>query len=336
MIKNSAITLSLAASIFLGACSTMLPYKENFSCEKGKDNGMCGSVTEIYELSSDMDELRKKTDREYKQKHPEVKAEVKTKVEQEARENFRTLKLQEMVESVEIRKIKNETPTIFRYYLSEEDASNKADISLISENDKESKAIAKDFKDQLNKNTNLQTNKNVKNSKNAHLKHSTKSLSKNNNRTKNNSNKEANISNLYDGIKVYDNNQSKVKDVNLANKENNASLINVLDDNSTKLNTDQNASNRDLNASNSKVNILNEDNKLAIDCYASLDSKITQINGKVKVCVYQANIREEPSCKANVLRIAHKGEELDALFEQGGWIKLKDGTYVHKTIVTKD
>lgn len=338
MIKNSAITLSLVASIFLGACSTMLPYKENFSCEKGKDNGMCGSVTEVYELSSDMDELRKRTNREYKKKHSEEKdiKQAKQKAEQEARDKFKTLKLQEMVESVEIRKIQNETPTIFRYYLSEEDASNRADLSLISENDKESKAIAKGFKDQLNKSASLQTNKNAKNSKNTHLKHSTKSLSKNNNRVKNNSNKEANISNLYDGIKVYDNNQSKAKDANLTNNENNASLTNILDDNSTKFNTDQNVSNTDLNTSNGNVNILNTDNKLAIDCSASSDSKIIQINGKVRVCVYQANIREEPSCKANVLRIANKGEELDALFEQGGWIKLKDGTYVHKSIVTKD
>ncbi|HEH4510031.1 TPA: TraV family lipoprotein, partial [Campylobacter coli] len=177
MIKNGVITLSLAASIFLGACS-MLPYKENFSCEKGKDNGMCGSVTEVYDLSSDMDELRKKTDREYEQKHPEIKAETKTKAEQEARDSFRTLKLQEMVESVEIRKIQNETPTIFRYYLSEEEASNKADVALISENDKESKAIRKDLKNQTEK-ANSQTNKNTKNGKNTHLKHSNKSASKN-------------------------------------------------------------------------------------------------------------------------------------------------------------
>ncbi len=43
-----------------------------------------------------------------------------------------------------------------------------------------------------------------------------------------------------------------------------------------------------------------------------------------------------PSCKALVLRVANQGEELEALYEQGGWIKLKDGTYVHKSIVTKD
>lgn len=250
MIKNGAIILSLVASIFLWACS-MLPYKENFSCEKGKDNGMCGSVTEVYDLSSDMDELRKKTDREYEQKHPEVKAEAKTKVEQEARDSFRTLKLQEMVESVEIRKIQNETPTIFRYYLSEEEASNKADVALISENDKESKTIQKGLKDQAEK-ANSQTNKNAKNGKNTHLKHSNKSSSKNDSKIKNNTNKETNINKLYDGIKIYDNNESGVKDINLTNKENN--VVNTL----------------------------------------------------------------------------------EALYEQGGWIKLKDGTYVHKSIVTKD
>ncbi|QDQ35788.1 SH3 domain-containing protein [Campylobacter jejuni] len=333
MIKNSAITLSLAASIFLGACS-MLPYKENFSCEKGKDNGMCGSVTEVYDLSSDMDELRKKTDREYEQKHSEVKAEAKTKAEQEARDSFRTLKLQEMVESVEIRKIQNETPTIFRYYLSEEEASNKADVALISENDKESKAIRKDLKNQTEK-ANLQTNKSAKNGKNTHLKHSNKSVSKNDSKIKNNANKETNINKLYDGIKIYDNNESGIKDANLTNKEGNASSVNTLDINSTKSNAEQNLStaNTNTNGIDKNSQVANEP---AIDCSASSDSKITQINGKVKVCVYHANIREMPSCKALVLRVANQGEELEALYEQGGWIKLKDGTYVHKSIVTKD
>ncbi|EKN0305485.1 SH3 domain-containing protein [Campylobacter jejuni] len=333
MIKNGVITLSLAASIFLGACS-MLPYKENFSCEKGKDNGMCGSVIEVYDLSSDMDELRKKTDREYEQKHPEVKAEAKTKAEQEARDSFRTLKLQEMVESVEIRKIQNETPTIFRYYLSEEEASNKADVALISENDKESKAIRKDLKNQTEK-ANSQTNKNVKNGKNTHLKHSNKSASKNDSKIKNNANKETNINKLYDGIKIYDNNESGIKDANLTNKEGNASSVNTLDINFTKSNAEQNLSTANTNTNgidkNSQVT-----NEPAIDCSASSDSKITQINGNVKVCVYHANIREMPSCKALVLRVANQGEELEALYEQGGWIKLKDGTYVHKSIVTKD
>ncbi|ENA7661400.1 SH3 domain-containing protein [Campylobacter jejuni] len=333
MIKNGVITLSLAASIFLGACS-MLPYKENFSYEKGKDNGMCGSVIEVYDLSSDMDELRKKTDREYEQKHPEVKAEAKTKAEQEARDSFRTLKLQEMVESVEIRKIQNETPTIFRYYLSEEEASNKADVALISENDKESKAIRKDLKNQTEK-ANSQTNKNTKNGKNTHLKHSNKSASKNDSKIKNNANKETNINKLYDGIKIYDNNESGIKDANLTNKEGNASSVNTLDINFTKSNAEQNLSTANTNTNgidkNSQVT-----NEPAIDCSASSDSKITQINGKVKVCVYHANIREMPSCKALVLRVANQGEELEALYEQGGWIKLKDGTYVHKSIVTKD
>ncbi|PVX11091.1 hypothetical protein DDV74_09120, partial [Campylobacter jejuni] len=249
-------------------------------------------------------------------------------------DSFRTLKLQEMVESVEIRKIQNETPTIFRYYLSEEEASNKADVALISENDKESKAIRKDLKNQTEK-ANSQTNKNTKNGKNTHLKHSNKSASKNDSKIKNNANKETNINKLYDGIKIYDNNESGIKDANLTNKEGNASSVNTLDINFTKSNAEQNLSTANTNTNgidkNSQVT-----NEPAIDCSASSDSKITQINGKVKVCVYHANIREMPSCKALVLRVANQGEELEALYEQGGWIKLKDGTYVHKSIVTKD
>ncbi|EAI3822951.1 hypothetical protein XJ45_01430 [Campylobacter coli] len=333
MIKNGAIILSLSASIFLGACS-MLPYKENFSCEKGKDNGMCGSVTEVYDLSSDMDELRKRADREYEKKYlKEKQQKTSQKAEQEARDSFRTLKLQEMVESVEIRKIQNETPTIFRYYLTEEEAVSKADVALISENDKESKAIVKDLKDKANKNTRLQANKNEKNT---HLGNSNKSLPKNNNKTKSKADGKDSASKTYDGIKIYDDNQSKLQDANSTNYENNISLAGVLDANSIKSNVDQNVSNTKGLEGDKDSNILGGDNKSAIDCSASSDSKITQINGKVKVCVYHANIREMPSCKALVLRVAKKGEELDALFEQGGWIKLKDGTYVHKSIVTKD
>ncbi|HEB7569750.1 TPA: TraV family lipoprotein [Campylobacter coli] len=335
MIRNSAIILSLSASIFLGACS-MLPYKDNFSCEKGKDNGMCGSVTEVYDLSSDMDELRKRADREYEKKYLEEEQNQKAaqKAEQEARNSFRTLKLQEMVESVEIRKIQNETPTIFRYYLSEEEAINRADVILISENDKESKAIAKDLKNKATKDSNLQASKNTKNGKNTHLGRSAKSSPKNDSKTKSNAKQEVDINKLYSGIKIYDNNQSGLN-LASANMDNNESNKNL-----EASNNSNNESNKNLEASNNSNNESNKNleasNQSAIDCSASSDSKITQINDKVKVCVYRANIRQMPSCKALILRVANRGEELDALFEQGGWVKLKDGSYVHKSIVTKD
>ncbi|EHH2108775.1 TraV family lipoprotein [Campylobacter coli] len=335
MIRNSAIILSLSASIFLGACS-MLPYKDNFSCEKGKDNGMCGSVTEVYDLSSDMDELRKRADREYEKKYlkEEQNQKAAQKAEQEARNSFRTLKLQEMVESVEIRKIQNETPTIFRYYLSEEEAINRADVILISENDKESKAIAKDLKNKATKDSNLQASKNTKNGKNTHLGRSAKSSPKNDSKTKSNAKQEVDINKLYSGIKIYDNNQSGLN-LASANTDNNESNKNLEASNNSNKDSNKNleASNNSNNESNKN---LEASNQSAIDCSASSDSKITQINDKVKVCVYRANIRQMPSCKALILRVANRGEELDALFEQGGWVKLKDGSYVHKSIVTKD
>ncbi len=56
------------------------------------------------------------------------------------------------------------------------------------------------------------------------------------------------------------------------------------------------------------------------------------LNKKVKVCVYNANIRAFPSCQAKIVKVAHKGEELFAYYLKGAWIKVKGG-WIHKSLV---
>jgi len=59
---------------------------------------------------------------------------------------------------------------------------------------------------------------------------------------------------------------------------------------------------------------------------------IIPLNKKVKVCVYNANIRALPSCQAKVVGIAHRGEKLYAYYLKGAWIKVKGG-WIHKSLV---
>lgn len=306
MIKQKQILLSFITASLISGCG-MLPYKESFSCEKGKENGICGSVSEVYDLSSDMEEFRKKANKEYA-KEAAKKEQNKSKISDD-NGAFKQLKLQEMVEAVEIRKIQNETPTIFRYYLDEKEAKEKAGLAIVNENDKESKAIKKDLN--ANKHSNHRKEKTAQkptsknhNAKVAEKKKDSKEL------------KELNATNSKEGIVIYDDNQSvdfnssKALDFNASLNESN-SFIQANDLNNTLQNTQEN-------------------------CSPNANEAITQINDIVKVCVYSANIRAGASCKAPVLRVALRGEELEALYEKGGWIKLKDGTYVHKSIVTKD
>lgn len=299
MIANNVkrVSLSLMACVFLGACS-MLPYKENFSCEKGKSNGMCGSVTEIYDLSGDMDELRKKADKNHKKSLPKVEQtqKAKLKAEQEAKDNFRALKLQEMLEAVEIRKIQNQIPTIFVYY------PNK------KEDSKTQATVEKHSTDKTREDASKKNNKNVKNHPKTGKNTKTNNL--------------AEVNKLYDNLKIHDSNQSAN---NSTSSKNNHSSLDTI---SSVQNPDKNQTNQDLNGV--------RDDLILKNYPANSDSKMVPIDGRVKVSIPYANIRELPSCEAPILRVANKGEELDALYEQDGWIKLKDGAYVQKSIVTRD
>lgn len=281
--KLKILFFSLISLSIFTACG-MLPYKNDFTCEKGKGNGVCGSVTEVYDLSSDMEELRKQADASYEQTDEEKDKEAKLREIQMAKMQFKTQKLQEMVEAVEIRNILNETPTIFRYHLNEKDFASMSDVAFVDRNDKENQGLVK------------------------------KDNKSNKNKPKKNTGNKSSNKKYYSGASLKKNTASKgSKDTsknNLASKD----LKNT---------------NLDNNSSANQVASLPE-------CAPSSGDKITQINGKVTVCVYNANIRSGASCRAKVLRIAKNGDKLDALYEQGGWIKLKDGTYVHKSIVIQD
>lgn len=287
MIKQKQILLSFITASLLCGCG-MLPYKESFSCEKGKENGICGSVSEVYDLSSDMEEFRKKANKEYAK---ETAKKEQNKSITNNNDIFKQLKLQEIVEAVEIRKIQNETPTIFRYYLNEREAEEKLGLATVSANDKESQVIKKDLNANKQSNHHKEKTAQKSNSKNYNAKMAKK-----------------------EGIVIYDEsldlNSSKALDSNTSLNEINTSI--------------------QTNDLNSTLQTKQE------NCSPNANEVITQINDIVKVCVYSANIRAGASCKAPVLRVALRGEELEALYEKGGWIKLKDGTYVHKSIVTKD
>jgi len=61
-------------------------------------------------------------------------------------------------------------------------------------------------------------------------------------------------------------------------------------------------------------------------------NKIKILNKPIKVCVLNANIRKKPSCKSKIVKVSHKGDSVFALYEKNGWIKLKNGTFIHKSI----
>lgn len=275
--------LSISLSFFIFVGCGMLPYRNDFQCQKGKNSGVCSSVSDVYELSSDMDDLRLRTlNGKSEEEIKEIQKDEHKKALELAKNEFKTQKLQEMVEAYEIRQIQNEHPVIFRFFLD------------------------KDKKDNSN-NKIAQTNKKPKgNTKKANI------------------NKKAGKKKTNVGL-LTDNNASKILDDNASlyadNKDLNASSFN-----------------KDLNSSENLQSLFDDayaQGKASVDCGAS-GGKRTEINAKVKVCVYAANIRKEPSCKAEVLRIANKGEVLEALYEQDGWVRLNDGTYIHKSIITRD
>lgn len=286
----SLISLSL---LMLAGCA-MLPYRNSFQCEKGKNSGVCGSVSDIYELSSDMDDLRLRTLDEKDEK--EIK-QAKLKEQEEALKlaklDFKYKKLQEMVEAVEIRNIQNEHPTVFRFFLDESKKDSKSSyLALYNETNKDNKKVQKPKKTAKTQTT-KRTKANVVNSIDKGLKPSvTDKVSNDSNSSK---------ANTY--IASNDENLTAIKDLN-------TSLDNKLQQAYVK-------------------------GKESVDCSAS-GGKRTDINAEVRVCVYAANIRKEPSCKAQVLRIANNNEVLFALYEQDGWVRLNDGTYIHKSIITRD
>ena len=77
--------------------------------------------------------------------------------------------------------------------------------------------------------------------------------------------------------------------------------------------------------------------KVEVECknYKTPSSQKNYIplNKTVKVCVYNANIREEPNCQAKIVKVVKKGTKLHAIaLINNTWIKLKDG-YIHKSLI---
>ncbi|EAH8152210.1 TraV family lipoprotein [Campylobacter lari] len=255
--KNKIVFSTLACAFLFNACA-MLPYKNDFSCEKGKNNGTCDSVSNVYELSHDKEELRKRTIKDEdgnpiaeKQENKQIKKQDDNK-DSFYDDEFKNMK--DIIEAVEIRNIQNNTPTIFRYTV------------VMTDNDSS--------KDKTTQSKSLSS-----------ISHSTQSTDKTISSAKAISKAKKDISNNQDASK--------------ANQGSNQTL--------------------------------SEDE--TSECFSSSKSEKTILNKEIKVCVYSANIREKPSCKAKVLSIAKEGDSFFALYEQDGWIALSNGSFIHKSIV---
>lgn len=320
-LKLSSVAI-LTALLFEG-CSYMLPYRDDFQCQKGKNSGVCGSVLEVYDLSSDMDSLRLRTldGSEAKIKEAEAKEILEIQRQQVINE-FTHQKLREMVEATEIRNIQNEHPVIFRFFLDEDKRVPNSE-RLVWNNDYVTLGNEKAGQNTPKKRNSSKT-QSKKNAKQTKPTNKPKQIN-------------ANANALNENLKAWQGeNNSSIKEP----KDINALFANVGDKNASNSVASQNIS--ALN-SNSLANQAGDENKTistpitnnGVDCSASGGAR-KEINAQVKVCVYAANIRKEPSCKAEVLRIANKNEVLFALYEQDGWVRLSDGTYIHKSIITQD
>ncbi|HDQ15966.1 MAG TPA: hypothetical protein ENN45_02795, partial [Bacteroidetes bacterium] len=119
MIKNS-IALTVAATVLMTGCS-MLHYRDNFQCEKGKNSGVCASVSEVYEMSFDMDELRKKKlnqeeegcDGECSDKEAQ-KENIGKLIGNDLNSSFENQRLKEIVEAIEIKKLQDGRPVVIQ------------------------------------------------------------------------------------------------------------------------------------------------------------------------------------------------------------------------------
>lgn len=118
--KIASVSTCAALAIALSGCGIFMPYKDDFTCQKGKGKGVCGSITDIYELSDDPDELhywvyeaeaKDKKDGQYKN-GGRNKAKVNPTWLEKQNEQ-----LLAMVEAVSIQDIRNKQPAIFRYYV---------------------------------------------------------------------------------------------------------------------------------------------------------------------------------------------------------------------------
>ncbi|MCR6591880.1 putative lipoprotein [Campylobacter insulaenigrae] len=273
--KNKIFFSTLACAFLFNGCA-MLPYKNDFSCEKGKNNGTCDSVSNVYELSHDKEELRRKTIKD-KNGKPIVKDQENNDLKKQTKKedsfyNDDIKNMIDMIEAVEIKNIQNDTPTIFRYTVVME----KSDIH--------SKNKAIKHKSTILPTKSINENKQVKNQ----------------------------------DVKNNQDNQDIKDTQDVKNNQDNQDIKDTQDV-------------KDVKNTQNSSHVKNEDK--TIECFSSLKSEKVMLNKEIKVCVYSANIRKNPSCKAKILNIAKKGDGFFALYEQNGWIALDSGGFIHKSIV---
>ena len=330
MTKNKILysSLVLAGVLSLSGCSAMLPYEDNFKCEKGLDSGVCASVTDVYELSDDMDKLREINALvdNIPNKHKE-EVDVSNVVSEDSNG------LREVANSISIKQIQDGKPVIFKikgdnteaYYYSGRDhehiVPNDQEVMeyLIKDNEAYKRRLNNEgddaFKDFLYEKGANGSQRSSRGNNNSNLSHSNLS-----NGGIDNSSGINHLNDMEDDLSTFLEKDNLEKDSNF-NKSgfgNNQAFgtngDNIMGYGDSSYNNESNLSQRE-------------------NCQSG-DMQIKPINGNVKVCVYAANIRQAPSCKAKVLKVAKKGKVMYAEYEQGGWVKLSDGTFIHRSIVT--
>lgn len=331
MIKNKILysSLVLAGVLSLSGCSAMLPYEDNFKCEKGIDSGVCASVNDVYELSDDMDKLRT------------INASGENIPQKPTKEiaisNIDSNNLRNIANSISIKQIQNGKPVVFKIKettLAKNYYAGSDHKYIVPHNQEVVEYLLKDkeaYKRRLNNESNdaFKDYLYKKDSNSASIRNrSTISNNLSNDNLSNGSsfNDSNQLKNNQNDLLAFLNESDNKRAYGVSKKTNNSNALNS----TNKFNNSSNSNNsNDLNGFNhsSNANLNNP------HCQSG-DMQIKYINSNVKVCVYQANIREKPSCRANILGIANKGEVMFAEYEQGGWVKLNNGTFIHRSIVT--
>lgn len=303
---NKKLIIPLSFSLVLCGCSAMLPYRDSFKCEKGKDGGVCNSVVEVYELSDDMDMLRIKAsspkDRE------NAKENKKNKIPTSFIKSSNDEKgLREIANSMSIKQIQDGKPVIFNINghslvgYSYEVPNNQQVLDYLI---KDNNAYIKRLRDESDENLINKTLDSKSSNSNLYGENHYAGVN----------DKDSVLRDLLADDDSFNNftKQSKTQHNNIE------SIVNP------SYSTNQNAVD---NHSNNSLKALENG-----ECQSG-DNTIVPINADVKICVYSANIRQKPSCNAKVLRVAKSGEILYGLYSQGGWVKLSDGTFVHRSII---
>jgi thioredoxin-related protein len=50
--RRILLSVIIAVSLFISACSVLMPYEEDFACKVPTGVGMCGSISDVYKETS--------------------------------------------------------------------------------------------------------------------------------------------------------------------------------------------------------------------------------------------------------------------------------------------